>query len=159
MKYFSNLICIEFTANVESDLDKIVEGTFDYYQVLRKIYDVFHPIVIQQMSSKRVTKDAVYIGDYEIKTGKYGPYVSHQGINKGLSPYIDSLQKKLEEFTVEDIEMILRKEGRKEIGKHNGQMIYLIDGPYNKYIRYGTRNIKIPQKQDYTLKECIEFIQ
>ena len=45
----------------------------------KKIYDIFHPIVIQQMGTRRISKDAVYVGDYEIRTGKYGPYIT---INK-----------------------------------------------------------------------------
>ena len=52
-------------------------------------------------------KSLCLFGDYEIKTGKYCPYVSHQGINKGLSPYIDSLQKKLEEFKCKEIKSLI----------------------------------------------------
>ena len=159
VNHFSDMICVEFTAGIEEDLDKISEGTIDYHEVIKKVYNSFYPIVERQMGCKRVSKDAIYIGEYEIKTGKYGPYISHQGINRGLSSYIDAYKKKLNEFTEEDIKGIMDKEEPKNLGEYKGIGVIIMDGPFSKYMRYNKKIYKIPQKKNYILQECISYIR
>ena len=44
-EFFSHLINVEYTANMENDLDKIAEGNEDYVKVLRDFYNEFEPSV------------------------------------------------------------------------------------------------------------------
>ena len=44
-EHFSHLINVEYTANMESDLDKIAEGNKDYVKTLRDFYNDFEPSV------------------------------------------------------------------------------------------------------------------
>ena len=45
LKHFSNMICIDFTARVERDLDLISEGKTDFHTIIKKVYDAFYPII------------------------------------------------------------------------------------------------------------------
>ena len=36
------MICIDFTAQVESDLDLISSGETDFHTIIKKVYDVFY---------------------------------------------------------------------------------------------------------------------
>jgi len=49
-EFFSNIINVEYTSNMESDLDKIAEQKEDNIKVLREFYDVFEPTVKQAFS-------------------------------------------------------------------------------------------------------------
>ena len=88
------MICIDFTAQVETDLDLISSGESDFHTVIKKVYDAFNPIIMKQLKEKRVSKDSTYIGDYEIKTGKFGPYANVSGKNYGISTYLTMKKKK-----------------------------------------------------------------
>ena len=37
------MICIEFTAKVEDDLDLISDGTTNFHTIIKKVYEVFSP--------------------------------------------------------------------------------------------------------------------
>ena len=41
------------------------------------------------------------------------------------------------------------------LGKHKGSPVEICIGPYGKYMKYKKRNFRIPQKEEYSLDECI----
>jgi len=156
LKHFSTMICIEFTANVELDLDKITDGTMNWSVVLKKIYDAFHPIVIEQMGTRRISKDAVYVDDYEIKSGKFGPYMNISGKNYGLSTYLTMSKKKLEELTDEDIQIIIQYP--KTVGKYKGIDITLHIGQHSIYMKYDGKNYRLDKVTDHSLDSLSSLI-
>ena len=156
LKHFNDMICIEFTANVESDLDLVTDGSLDWSHVLKKIYDVFHPIVIQQMGTRRISKDAVYVGDYEIRTGKYGPYITINKKSYGLSTYLTMSKKKLEELEEEDIKLVIQYP--KTVGQHNGKDITLHIGQHSIYMKYDNKNYRLDKVNDHSLESLSSLI-
>jgi len=161
LKHFSNMICIDFTAQVESDLDLISTGQTDFHTIMKKVYDAFNPIIMIQMKEKRLTKDAVYVGDYEIKSGKFGPYMNVSGKNYGLSTYLTMTKKKLDELTEEDIKTII--DYKKPMGKIGSYDIK--QGTYGPYISidgtsYGLKNYltMTKKKLDELTEEDIRII-
>lgn len=58
-EYFNNIINVEYTANMETDLDKISEGKEDWHKVLRDFYSTFEPTLneaFQKMEKKNLKK-------------------------------------------------------------------------------------------------------
>ena len=56
---FSHLINVEYTASMESDLDKIAEGNVNWVEILKHFYDEFDPAVknaFQEMPKKKLKK-------------------------------------------------------------------------------------------------------
>ena len=41
LQHFSNVICIDFTAQVEDDLDLISDGKSDFLTIIKKVYDKY----------------------------------------------------------------------------------------------------------------------
>jgi len=156
LKHFNDMICIEFTANVESDLDLVTDGSLDWSHVLKKIYDVFHPIVIQQMGTRRIRKDAVYVGDYEIRIGKYGPYITINKKSYGLSTYLTMSKKKLEELEEEDIKLVIQYP--KTVGQHNGKDITLHIGQHSIYMKYDNKNYRLDKVNDHSLESLSSLV-
>ena len=156
LNHFNDMICIEFTAHVESDLDLVTEGSIHWSHVLKKIYDVFHPIVIKQMGTRRISKDAVYVGDYEIRTGKYGPYITINKKSYGLSTYLTMSKKKLEELEEEDIKLVIQYP--KTVGQHNGKDITLHIGQHSIYMKYDNKNYRLDKVTDHSLESLSSLV-
>ena len=80
---FSNLINVEYTANMETDLDKIAEGKKVWYKVLQKFYDEFEPQV-REAFDKLPKKEVVKTGEdcpecgspLVIRKGRYGEFIA-----------------------------------------------------------------------------------
>ena len=143
------MICIGFTAQVERDLDLISEGTTDFHTIIKKVYDSFNPIIQSQMKQRVIKKDSHYIGDYEIKTGKYGPYVIHESKAHGITNYLKYKQQKLEDLTESDILQII--EYPKTLGQHKGHDVILQLGPYGVYMKYNNKNYRIDTSKHHSL--------
>lgn len=80
---FSHLINVEYTANMESDLDKIAEGQEVWYEILENFYKEFEPAV-QEAFDKLPKKEAEETGEMcpecghplVIRKGKFGQFVA-----------------------------------------------------------------------------------
>jgi len=137
LKHFSTMICIQFTAQVESDLDLISTGQADLHTIMKKVYDAFNPIVIEQMAG------------YEIKTGKFGPYMNVSGKNYGLTNYLEMKKIKVEDLTEEDIETVIQYP--KKVGKYKEKDITLHIGQHSIYMKYNDKNFRLDKLRDHSL--------
>ena len=78
-EFFSHIINVEYTANMETELDKIADGDLIWYDVLDSFYKDFEPS-IQEAFSKMEKKEAEKTGEMcpecgnplVIRKGKYG---------------------------------------------------------------------------------------
>lgn len=156
LKHFSDMICIEFTAMVERDLDLISDGKSDFHTIIKKVYEAFYPIIQSQMKQKIIKKGSHYIGDYEIKTGKYGPYIIHDSKTHGITNYLKFTKQKLEDLQEKDILKLI--EYPKKVGKHLSKDIILQLGPYGVYMKYNNKNYKINKLKDHSLESLISLI-
>ena len=82
-EFFSDIVNVEYTANMESDLDKIAEEDADNIKVLRLFYDKFEPLV-QEAFNNMEKKEAEKTGeicpncnsDLVIRNGRYGAFTA-----------------------------------------------------------------------------------
>jgi len=80
---FSHLINVKYTANMETDLDKISEGAEDWVKVLRLFYDEFEPAVkaafdaMPKKEAEKTGEDCPECGNpLVVRKGKYGSFVA-----------------------------------------------------------------------------------
>ena len=166
---FSHIINIEFTSNVEKDLDKISNDGLDWIEVVRKVYNMFYKDVQIQMklssskSSKFKTKNNDKIlgkyheNDIILKKGPYGYYLNNGDKNINLKNHLIKNKCKPEEIKIKDIIYLL--DYPMELGKYKNSKIIILIGPYGKYMKYKNKNYKIIQKDKYTLDECIRIVE
>ena len=82
-EYFSHLINVEYTANMENDLDKIAEGKINYINTLKEFYSEFEPSVKKAFDAMP-KKEAEQTGEMcpncgsplVIRKGKYGQFTA-----------------------------------------------------------------------------------
>ncbi len=82
-EFFSNIINVEYTAEMETDLDKIAEDNLDNIKVLKAFYNEFEPLVkkaFTEMEKKapKLTgeKCPECDSDLVIRRGKYGEFTA-----------------------------------------------------------------------------------
>lgn len=80
---FSHLINVEYTANMETDLDKIAEGKENWVRILKTFYDEFEPSVkeafdaMPKKEAQKTGEDCPECGNpLVIRKGKYGEFVA-----------------------------------------------------------------------------------
>lgn len=82
-EFFSNIVNVEYTANMETELDEIADHKINNVEVLQKFYDEFSPLV-DKAFKKMEKKEPVKTGevcpecgsDLVVRKGKYGEFVA-----------------------------------------------------------------------------------
>ena len=102
-EFFSGIINVEYTANMESDLDKIAEENEDNIKVLHEFYDSFEPLVKKafgEMEKKAPESTGETCPDcgspLVIRKGKYGEFVACS--NYPECKYIKKEEKEIKEI-------------------------------------------------------------
>lgn len=99
--------------------------------------------------------------------GRFGPYVVHDGDFRSI-PKTDDLF--LVDFAraMELLSQPKKVRGRstalKELGAHpeSGEVIQVLSGKYGPYIKYGKKNISLPEDvkvEDFDMKQAVELIE
>jgi len=166
MNHFSIIINVEFTSLVEKDLDRVANGEIEWQIVVGKVYDSFKDTLNVQKSltskkskgSGKNSNPERVLGEYKdipvtLKNGKYGPYISYKDKNYTLQYILKDKKIKYDDIRLELVLDTIKYPLC--LGKHKGSPIEICLGPYGKYMKYKKRNFRIPQKEEYSLEECI----
>lgn len=102
-EYFSHIINVKYTANMENDLDKIAEGNAVWYQVLEDFYKEFEPSLTEAFGKMEKAKPeetgetCPNCGNALVKRkGRYGEFVACS--NYPECKYIKNEKQALEEI-------------------------------------------------------------
>ncbi len=82
-EFFSDIVNVEYTSAMETDLDKIAENDADNIKILHEFYDKFEPMV-EEAFTKMEKKEAEKTGelcpecgsDLVIRNGRYGKFIA-----------------------------------------------------------------------------------
>lgn len=82
-EFFKDIINVEYTKNMEDDLDKIAEGDMEWYKLLKMFYDDFEPkveVAFKEMEKKAPEKTGEICpncgSELVIKQSRYGKFVA-----------------------------------------------------------------------------------
>lgn len=82
-EYFSHLINVKYTSDMESDLDKIAEGKKIWYQIVESFYNDFEPAVekafdnMEKKEPEKTGEDCPNCGNpLVVRLGRYGSFVA-----------------------------------------------------------------------------------
>lgn len=155
---FVNLLNIDFTANIENDLDLISNGKLDWIEVIRKLYDSIHSTIEREMKTKMIKKQTSSLGkidgiDIIIKNGKYGNYFKFKEKNYSIVNYLKFKKISIEQLKINDCKEIIQYP--KKIGSLKKKPITINMGPYGYYLKYNNKNIKIDQDSNKWTKKYL----
>lgn len=102
-EFFSHIINVEYTANMEKNLDEIAEGKIDYKKTLRDFYNDFEPSVkeafseMEKKAPEKTGEDCPECGSpLVIRKGKYGEFTACS--NYPTCKYIKQEPKEVKEI-------------------------------------------------------------
>jgi len=102
-EFFSDIVNVKYTAEMEHDLDEIAEDKMDNIKLLHEFYDKFEPLVekaFKEMEKKVPVATGEICpecgGDLVIRKGKYGEFVACS--NYPTCKYIKKEQKEVKEI-------------------------------------------------------------
>ncbi len=164
-KYFSEIVNVHFTSEVEEKLDEIAEAKLTKLKFLTMFYKNFMSILDKvkiEKSSKVDLKNNSFknefkIGkiNYVVRQAKYGPVIEtitdEQSKNEyiNIKAYLGIVKKNIEDINENDVKYVIQFP--KNIGKINGGNVFLVIGPFGFYLKHNDKNIKIP----YAIKNNI----
>jgi len=157
IKHFSMIINITFTASVEKDLDLISMGECNWKDIIKKIYNTFNPIVIDQMKFRYIKKDVQTFLGYQLKNGKFGPYLTNGTTNYNIKHYCK--HKKISSDNLNDKHVSIIISYPKMIGKKDNKDIFICYGPYGEYMKYNNKNYKVDKRKINNIDYLISLIK
>lgn len=163
--HFDKLMEYKFTANLEDDLDKIVDGKEKWDNVLKKFWDEFNPKVLNLISngeSNNKLNSGRLLGtlpnsENEIfaAVARYGPVVKLvEGKDVKFAPISKPLT--VDNITLEDAIKLF--EYPKNLGKHNNKEVLLQKGKFGIYIKYNGKNYPL-DNEETSLSDVIKIIE
>lgn len=162
MKNFPDMMEYDFTARLESDLDKISTGSKIWYKVVDKFYKQLTKI-ISDIKSKSADQDRLLGKDEDgnkiYTTIKFGPQVvKHVGDQKFFAKIREPLT--LDTITLDEALKILAYP--KKLGKYEDEDILLKISEHGPYVYYQKENFGLPRgtkAEDVDLKMAINAIK
>ena len=163
---FPKIMDYNYTADVESNLDKIAEGKEDWKVYLKEFYPPFHHLVEDKMHDGQYTHVERVLGtdpaDGQQIIAKYGQYGAYVQKGEGDARRFASLDKGqlIETVTLEEAVKLLSLP--RTVGSLDGTDILVTKGKFGPYIKYGELNVTLPRKTDpltVGLEECIAAIK
>lgn len=102
-EFFSNIVNVEYTANMETELDEIADHKINNILVLQKFYDEFAPLVekaFKEMEKKEPEKTGEICpecgNDLVVRKGKYGEFVACS--NYPTCKYVKKEEKEIKSY-------------------------------------------------------------
>ena len=146
---FSNILDYKFTANLEDDLDKIVDAELNWVDVLRKFYEELNPKVEKLLkeggSNSKMSNDELLGDDFDgnkiyKSVTKYGPVVK---LVKGDNIKYASIKKPFSynKMNLNDALELLKFP--KLVGNIDSKEVMLNNGKFGLYVSYDGKNYPV----------------
>lgn len=165
---FKDILSYNFTANVESDFDKIAQGKEDWKKMLENFYGPFINEVQTAKEHSEKQKGERLIGvdpktnkNVYAKIGRYGAMVQLGDNLDDNKPQFASLKDNQSINTITLDEALALFALPRNVGAYKGKDMIVSTGRYGAYIKWGDKNISLPKTFDpYTVsqQECEQAI-
>lgn len=155
---FPQIMDYTFTAKIETELDEIANGNKIWHDVVKGVYDVFNPIIINIMKTDTYEKSKYsrIIGtkpntDQEIVAyiGKYGPVVKLTGDSKDKFAPVKDLD--ITSITLDQALELLKYPYIHS--KYNGKDVEVNNGKFGLYIKYNGKNYSLKDVKESELNK------
>ena len=148
-KHFPDLVDIQFTSEMEQQLDEIASGNEDRIKYLRKYYDGEKGLKmsVERQESQIKPADARKIelpidglSEVDIFVGRYGPYAQLNQNGETLSTSLP-MDMSPGDITFAKLKELIKisEEGPSSLGKDpkSGEDVYLLTGRFGPYVQLG----------------------
>jgi DNA topoisomerase I len=166
--HFRNISSYDFTAKMESDLDKIASNEANWVDIASNVYDTFHPTVLKlkgDAAIKKSYKDKKlhFIGEHDSKNiytyiGKFGPCIQY-GEHDSSPKYVSIDKSEYPDITgITLVQAITLLKYPIELGNHKSKMITLHNGQFGFYIQHNKKRVSVDD-ESITLEQAIDKLK
>ena len=148
-KYFPDLVDIQFTSEMEQQLDEIASGNEDRIKYLRKYYDGEDGLkmsverqesLIKPADARKIELPIEGLNEVDIFVGRYGPYAQLNQNGETLSTSLP-MDMSPGDITIAKLKELIKisEEGPSSLGKDpkSGEDVYLLTGRFGPYVQLG----------------------
>lgn len=148
-KYFPDLVDIQFTSEMEQQLDEIASGNEDRIKYLRKYYDGEDGLkmsverqesLIKPADARKIELPIEGLNEVDIFVGRYGPYAQLNQNGETLSTSLP-MDMSPGDITIAKLKELIKisEEGPSSLGKDpkSGENVYLLTGRFGPYVQLG----------------------
>jgi DNA topoisomerase I len=180
-KYFPDLVDIQFTSEMEEQLDEIANGNVNRIKYLKKYYDGENGLKssverqesqISPAEARKIDLPIDGLDNVEIFVGKFGPYAQLTQNGDVLSTSLPN-DMSPGDITVNKLHQLIKisEAGPESLGKdpETGEDVYLLTGRFGPYVQIGevTETNKKPKRtsllkdmkpEDVDLKSALDLL-
>ena len=162
-KYFNQIINYDFTALMETQLDKVSSGEENWCSIVTDCYNKIKVSI--DNSPKKIVKDDYsnvlglnptndkYISVY---IGQYGPVIKEYSDNSSIKPRFISIKDiDIKTITLEKAIELLKYPYK--IGEYENKDIMIDNGRYGLYVKHNNKNYSVPNLDENEI-DCNEII-
>ena len=167
--YFNTILDLEFTANMENQLDDVQEGKLQWQEIVSSYYSPLEKMI----DNANKTMEKVSVGERQlgtdpesgkeviVKIGRYGPMVQIGSTDDEEKPKFASIDSEeiLKTITLE--EALALFDFPKTIGQIEDKDVIVNRGRYGPYVKYDNGFISIPDTlsiHSITMEDALELI-
>ena len=161
IRNFPIILDYKFTSNIENELDEIAKGNKIWTDVVKSVYNSYHPKVVELNSlegndklgnDKLGNKNKRLVGKENITnknifayTAKFGPVlqIGEDKLSIKFFP-LTGTGFKIETITEKEANELLNKQSN-ILGKYNDKDVVIKVGKFGKYLQYDGKNFSIKQ--------------
>lgn len=167
LEHFESILDYQFTAHIESQLDRVAEGSLAWQEVIQETYDKIKPKLDEMNvnTTREADKYKRIIGqhpdsgwDMVTYIGKFGPLVQLKDPENQNTRFAPLGDLKMETVTLEEAVQLFSYP--KTLGLYRSQDIVLHKGKYGLYLKYKGKNYSLGEEDtaEIDLKRAKEII-
>ena len=166
---FSDILSYNFTADAESQFDKIAQGKEDWHKMMADFYTPFMQEVNNAKENSEKQKGERFLGvdpktgkNVTAKIGRYGAMVQIGDAQGEDKPQFASLKNNQSISTITLEEALALFGLPRELGQYDGKEVSVNTGRFGAYVKWNDKNISLPKSLDpytVTLEEAIKEIE
>ncbi len=165
---FPSILSYDFTADAETDFDKIADGKASWVNIVDKFYQAFHPLISSvpagKIESRLLGNDPQTGKTVVAKIGKKGPCIQIGTATDADKPRFASLNKDQSIFTItlDEALALFETPYPYTLGQYEGKDLIVNVGMFGPYVKQDNAYVSIPKTIDpltITLDEAIGLIE
>jgi len=168
IKYFSDIIDYNFTAQVEKEFDSIAEGKTEWNKTIKDFYSGFHKKVIDTTeNADRFSGERLLGVDPEsgknvyARIGKFGPIVQIGEVTDEDKPRFAGLQKGLSLSDITFDEAMGLFKFPRQLGEFEDKVVTVAIGRFGPYVRHNNKFFSLGKEDkpgSIDLERALELI-
>lgn len=157
IEYFKDIMCFDFTANVEKDFDEIAEGNIEWTKMIDEFYRPFHALVEKTTRESDYSKGERVLGvdpasgkNVVVRIGRFGPLVQigeNDKENNIKAKFASLLKGQLIETITLEQALDLFKLPR-TLGSYEEHEVVVGVGRFGPYVRHNSKFYSLKKTDD-----------